>query len=431
MKHAKRKIKLDHLSKIEGHASLRVKIENGVVEECEVQVVEGARFFEAILRGRKFHEAASITSRICGLCSVSHTVAALEAVENAYGIKMSYNTMLLRELMHAGEFIQDHTLHTCFLALPDFLGFENAIEMAQAGREEIKRALRVKKVGNDIVEFVGGREVHPMTALVNGFSKPPGKKDLQQMKEMLEGIKEDAAEIARLMARLPYPKFERETEYMSVVGSSYLGDIIATCRGKECFPQKDFAKHLDEGMNPDSTAKYVVREHKEYMVGSLARFNINMEHLSRDSKKLIRESKINFPNHNPFYNNFAQAVETVHCIDKALVIIGELESIEADAFKDACIDAEDKRLRRGIGVIEAPRGTLYHDYTLSGDVIQSANIITPTAQNLKNIEEDVRAFLPTLLDKNKKEIVRNLENLVRAYDPCISCSAHFLTVKGI
>ncbi|MBI5158487.1 Ni/Fe hydrogenase subunit alpha [Candidatus Micrarchaeota archaeon] len=431
MKAGKRKITLEHLSKIEGHAKLRVKVENGVVEECEVQVVEGARFFEAILRGRKFHEAPSLTSRICGLCSVSHTIAALEAVENACNIKMNYTTMLLRELMHAGEFIQDHTLHTCFLALPDFLGFENAIEMAQANREETKKALHVKKIGNDMVEMIGGREVHPMTALVNGFSKLPSRKELQQMKEALEGAKEDAMAIAKVMAQLPYPEFERETQYVSVVGSSYLGDLIATCKGNECFPQKNFADYLDECMNPESTAKYVVRENKEFMVGSLARFNVNMQHLSKNAKKIVRESKIKFPNYNPFYNNFAQAVETVHCMDKARTIIGELEGMEMEKYEDVCIDAEDKRAKRGIGAIEAPRGTLYHDYTISGNAIQSANIITPTAQNLKNIEEDVKAFLPTLLEKDKKEIIRNLENLVRAYDPCISCSAHFLTVEGI
>ncbi len=416
-------IKLDHISKIEGHAQLIVKIDRGKIKKADIKVVEGARFFEAIVKGRKYDEVSVLTSRICGTCSPIHVVTALKAVENAFNIGVSEQTKLLRELMVLGSVIQNHICHVYFLTLPDYLGYESAIQMAAKYKEEVKRALRLKELGNHIVAVVGGREVHPMTPRIGGFSKLPERKELDKLLEKLKRLKEDAVKTVLFFKNLNYPRFLKQTRYFALKSDryDYLNGSIS-CVGGVFFPTKDYINHFKEYFDEGSTAKHVVVEGKSYMVGALARLNNNYENLSKDAKDLLKD--ILLPYYSPFMNIVAQTIEVVYCFDRCIEILENLELKEEELPK---IEVKESR---GIGVSEAPRGILFHDYTFDKNgLVVKANIITPTAQNLRNMEEDIKAFLPSILNNKKEKIILNLEKLIRAYDPCISCSAHFLEVK--
>ncbi|MFH1722944.1 MAG: Ni/Fe hydrogenase subunit alpha [Candidatus Altiarchaeota archaeon] len=419
-------IELDHITKVEGHAKLKVKVDGGVVTKCQLEVFEGARYFEGILQGRRYDEAPHLTSRICGVCSQAHLITALQAIENALGVDVSPQTRLLRELLLLGQMIQSHALHLYLLVLPDYMGFESAIAMAAKYPKHIQRALNIKKLGNDICTLIGAREVHSITAVPGGFSKIPSQKELDSLLERIKKQKGDIVKAAELFAEFKYPDYQRPTEYVALQKEDEYALMDGTINSTEglCISKERYLDYFQENIQEYSTAKFVVSEGKGYMVGSLARINLNQRMLSSDARKLIDKSKFDFPNYNPFLNNFAQAVEMVHFTDRAIDILENIRIRKEDPV--------DFKLRagRGVAATEVPRGTLYHDYELDdkGDVVH-ANIITPTTQNLKNCEDDIKGFLPTILKKSQKQVVSNIEMLIRAYDPCISCSTHFLDVE--
>lgn len=418
----KKTIKLDHITKIEGHAQLIVKIDKGKIKKADIKVVEGARFFEAIVKERRYDEVSVLTSRICGTCSPIHVVTALKAVEDAFDVKVSEQTKLLRELMVLGSVIQNHICHCYFLTLPDYLGYESAVQMASKYKEDVKRALRLKELGNEIVAIVGGREVHPMTPRIGGFSKLPEKEDLDYLLDKLKKLKEDAIKTVLLFKSLKYPSFLRETRYFALESDrfDYLNGSIS-CVGGLCVPTKGYEHHFKEYFT-GSAAKHVVVEGKSYMVGALARLNNNYKKLSKDARDLLKD--IDLPNNSPFMNIIAQTIEVVQCFDRCIEILESLELKEEELPKVNLKEA------RGVGVSEAPRGILFHDYTFDKNgLVTKANIITPTAQNLRSMEDDIKKFLPGILSNKKEKIILDLEKLIRAYDPCISCSAHFLEVK--
>jgi coenzyme F420-reducing hydrogenase alpha subunit len=420
------KLTLNHISKIYGHAKLAVKIEAGQVSYAKLEVFEGARYFEALLKGRYYFEVGEITSRICGTCSAAHMTNALYAIEKALGIEASEQTRLLRELLCVASIIQNQAMHSYFFALPDYLGYGSALAMADRHKEKIDRALKLKQLGNELVTAVGGREIHPITAEVGGFSKLPERQKLKALLKKLIELKKEATATAKLFSQLNYPEFERATEYIALRGETYAGagDII-TSRGTRFVPE-DYKNFLQTYTTPYSTSKFVVEKGKSYVVGPLARVNLNMEMLSEDAKAAIEESGIEFPNRNPFITNFARSTEMIHFFDRAAEIIRELK-IEKEPKKKIKL-----KPCSAVAALEAPRGVLFHEYELNKKgSISRANIITPTAQNLRNIEEDVKAFLPSILNKPKESIVLELEKLIRAYDPCISCSTHFLQVKWL
>jgi len=417
----RRIIKLDHITKIEGHANLNLKIEDGKVKKARIEIVEGARFFEAIIQGRKYDEVQHLTSRICGVCSPIHVITSTMAVENAFEVDITEQSKMLRELLVLGGVIQSHAMHLYFLALPDYKGYSSAIAMASKFKKEISNALEVKRLGNKIVEVVGGREVHPITCIPGGFSKTPDKERIAGLLPELKKARQMAAHTAEIFQNIKYPDFERETSYFALEGECKFTKGNMSCVGGKCIPTEDYASHFKEYIVPGSAAKFAVVEGKSYMVGALARLNLNHKNLSDNAKKAL---KFKFPSFSPFMNNVAQAIELVHCVDKCIEIIENLDLRNEEPVKVVPREA------RGIAVTEAPRGLLFHDYTLSKEgCIVSANIITPTAQNLRNIEDDIKAYLPGILNKNKDYIVTNVERLIRAYDPCISCSAHFLKVN--
>jgi len=298
-------IKLDHIAKIEGHANLNIKVDNGRVQKVELAVVEGSRFFEGIVKGRHFSEVHLLVQRICGICSVSHTIVALKAIENALGIKVSQQTELLRELMEIGAVLQSHSLHLYLLALPDYLGYKDAIEMASKYKNEVVRGLLIKKLGNDIDEVIGGRIMHPVAACVGGFAKLPRQEELERLQKQLEKARGDAMKTAELFAGLNYQRFKRNTEYVSLKHDDTYplvsGDIMFS-NGLE-IAQDDYLAHLKEDVMPYSFAKSSTFTGQSYYVGALARMNINYDLLSKSAQKCLEKFNIKIPSFNPYRQN--------------------------------------------------------------------------------------------------------------------------------
>ena len=414
-------INLNHITKIEGHANLFVEIKDDKVERCELSSIEGSRYFEGLLKGKHWFEAHEITSRICGICSCAHTVAAVTAIEHAFGIPTTKQTLELKKLLTLGERIRSHATHLYFLALPDYLGYESAIAMLPKYKKEVKLALKMMKLGNQIVKTVGGRDLHPVTVTPGGFLKIPKKEELLELAEELRDQKPSANKTAEIFLGLKQPELENDCEYFSLHDDVEYPMIDGPLMSSDArFLNYEYLDHFKEYHTEHSTANFVVKDDKSFMVGSLARINNNKDKLSKDAKKLAK----GFPSKNPFMNNVAQAIELVHSFDHAISICESLDPVE-----EKPVQPELKRAR-GVSAVEVPRGILFHDYTLDENgIIQHANIITPTAQNLKNMQDRIQDFIPGLLAlKEEEKINLEIEKLIRAYDPCFSCSTHFLKV---
>jgi coenzyme F420-reducing hydrogenase alpha subunit len=411
-------IELDHVAKIEGHAKLNLRIEKNELKNLELEIFEGARFFENILKGRKYDELPSITARICGVCSPSHTLASIRAIEDAFEIHPSRQTKLLRELLAIGGFIQSHVLHLYFLALPDYVGFGSALQMTGKYKQEIHRALKIKRAGNRIVTAIGGRDIHPLTAVVGGFSRVPSAEDLKSLRDELAGIQEDASKTVKLFSDLSFPDFQYESTYMALHGKDLIGEKISYLRdGKiEHYPH-DYEEYIKEFFQHDSTAEYVVVEGKGYIVGAQARMNVNSH--NSELRDLL---KVELPSHSPFSNIVFQSVEILSSVNRGEEILGELLDTP---IKEQSPKQVSPRSSTGIGVIEAPRGLLFHKYSFDGEGYCSyANVTTPTSQNLRMMEDCLKSFVSGHLDLTEEELTRGIEKLIRAFDPCISCSAH-------
>lgn len=420
-------IDIHHITRVEGHGRLVVDVKNKKIEKIEMQVTEGTRLFEAWLRNRRYDEVTHLACRVCAICSASHTVSSLKAVENAFSINVSEQTRKLRELAIMGEYIQNHVLHMYCLALPDYLGFESVISMAEKYPDEVKNVLKMKKLGNDIAEVAAGRAVHQISAVVNGFTKIPDRDEFEKLLKKIEELRPAAVKTVELFSGLDYPELERKTEYIALKNP----DDYAIYDGKIASSEgwnadvKEWEKITTEQIVEYSNAKQGIRNGHGYMTGPLARVNLNFEQLSGAVKDAAQDNGIRFPSHNPFLNNVARSLELLHCFDRTINII------ENNNFRKEKNEYKIKS-GEGYGANEAPRGTLYYHYGIDEKgIAASANILTPTAQNLKNIEEDVNAFLPKILEEPKEKIIHDLEMLVRAYDPCISCAAHFLTVEVV
>ncbi len=423
-------IRVNHVTRIEGHGNIVLNTRNGKIEELKLEIVESPRFFEMMLKDRKYDEAPHITSRICGICAVGHTTASLKAVEAAFDIVPSDQTILLRKIVLNAEIIQSHVLHYYFLVAPDFFGVGSVIPLAASHPDLVKRALRMKKTANDICEILVGRHVHPIAMVVNGFTKLPSMKELDKVRHLLEETIPDVEETTRLFQSLIMPDFKRKTEYFSLSGDDeyalYDGRLIST-EGKSLETNR-YKDVIIEHVVGHSTAKHVKSDQTSIMVGALARLNNNLEQLCPEAKAAADEFELKVPCYNPFMNNVAQIVETVHCIYESLRLLNSIAS------KGVREEKPEFKIRagKGVGAVEAPRGTLYHEYEIDDNgIIKEANCIIPTAQNLANIEKDMEAFVPDILDLPTEEIRLKLEMLVRAYYPCISCSTHVLEVTLI
>ncbi|HNY13238.1 MAG TPA: Ni/Fe hydrogenase subunit alpha [Candidatus Wallbacteria bacterium] len=424
-------LNLEHITRVEGHGNIVINVKDGKIEESRLHVVESPRFFEAMLRGRHYSEAAPITSRICGICSVGHTLASLRASEAALGITPSTQTTLLRKLLMHGETLESHVLHAYFLVAPDCFGKNSVIPLVGSHPDVVVRALRMKRLGHYIGEVLAGRKIHTISAVVNGFTRIPKISELKELREKLEKeFLPDVKETAKLMATLKLPNFTRKTEYVALSKPyeyAFIDGVIKSSDGDVTNVQ-NYKDKIKEYVVKHSAAKHVKGNKGPIFVGALSRFNINHELLSPFAKEVAAMLGLKAPCYNPYMNTIAQVVEVVHCTEDAIRIIDEL--------LEKGLHEEDRHVHtqagRGAGAVEVPRGTLYHEYEYDDNgYIVNANCIIPTGQNLANIDADMEELVPQILDKPKDEIALNLEMLVRAYDPCISCATHMLDVKFI
>ncbi len=429
---AKGTIKVDvhHITRVEGHGNIVVDVRNGELKKCELQIVETPRFFEAMLRGRPFSEASHLTSRICGICAVVHATTSLRATETALGVELSEQTTMLRKLNLHGEILDSHLLHIYMLVAPDLLGVGSIIPLAKSSPDVVLRALRMKKLAGDMCAVLCGRHTHPIAMTVGGFTHFPDIDELNQLRQRLEAMRTDVDATVELFQSLSLPAFERETEYVALRKEDeycYIdGEVVSSDGG--VWSLDKYRQVTNEYMVPHSTAKRARNQRPEYMVGALARFNINHDKLHPRAQAAATALNIKPTCINPYMISIAQVVEIVHCVEEAILLI--------DLLLDRGVTWEDpmpptRLTGEGVGSCEAPRGILFHHYRIEDGLVVSANCIIPTAQNLGNIEADMHALVPTILNKKKSDITITLEMLVRAYDPCISCSTHMLNVEFV
>ncbi len=421
------KITLNHITKIEGHARLDLQVEDGKLTMCELGSIEGSRHFQGLLKGHSWQDAPEITSRICGICSSAHGVASVMAMENLFGVIPSKQTVILRELQTIGERIRSHATHLYFLALPDYLGYESGLAMAKDYKDEVARAMRLIKLGNDILILVSGRIMHQVATTVGGFTHFPKQSELDEIKQRLIDAENDIMETAKLIASLKIPEFASETKFFSLTrqenyATSY-GDVKV---GDKIFPQSEYASVLEEYHTPYSNANFVVIEGKNYFVGALARVNNNYNQLSGKAKQFMQEIGFTLPNYNTFANNLAQAIELIHHQETAVKILEDFKVKNEDPIKF------EVKAGHGIAANEAPRGTLWHEYKVDDNgKITFANIVAPTTQFLLNMQTDIHKLVQQLLDADtdRDTIKKEVEKIIRACDPCFSCATHFLKLN--
>ncbi len=425
------KINVHDITRLEGHGNIVLDVQAGEIKELKLEITESPRFYEAFLLGRKWYEAAHITCRICGICSIGHTSASLQAMENALGVEISEQTLLLRKLAFAGETLQSHYLHAFYLVAPDLLGVPSVLPLVKTHPDVVKMALRLKRLANDICCTVAGRHIHPCAMKVKAFPKVPKAEDLLALKQRLLDSVPDLHSTVDLLKTLQLPAFEREMEFVALHHPDeyalYRGAVIrSTVNGDTPIP--DYKQQVREKVVPHSHAKHVSSATGPYMVGALARFNINYDQLRPESKEVAEALGLQPVCYNPYMNTIAQVVECVECT---------LDGVEfIDRLVDMGLHDEDMTVEvkagRGVGASDVPRGTLFHEYAVDDEgTIVDCNLIIPTGQNLNNIEHDMHALVPQIMDKTEEEIALHLEMLVRAYDPCISCATHLLKVEFV
>jgi sulfhydrogenase subunit alpha len=423
------KIDVHYVTRIEGHGNIILDAKDGKIEKLLWEIPESPRFFEAMLVGRHYDDVHHIASRICGICSIAHTTASIQATEAAFGVQPSEQTIMLRKLLFDSEMLESHVLHTLFLIAPDFLGVESVIPLAATHKDVVVLALRLKKLAYKLAEALVIRKTHPLSCVVGGFARLPDINELKAIKKELQAAIGDLDVVLGLFKALApkIPNFVRETEYIALQDHreyAWISGHIASS-DQPPVPLDHYLGVTNEYCVPTSTAKYAKNKRDAYMVGALARFNLNYKQLSPRAKKVAKELGLSAPNHNPYMISVAQLVETYHIVDDAINLIDQL----ADRGLKEEPDKVKPRAGRGVGAVEAPRGILFHEYTYNADgLITKANCIIPTNQNHANIQKDFEALVPKILDKPQEEISLLLQMLVRAYDPCVSCSTHALKV---
>ncbi len=424
------KMHVEHLTRVEGHGDIVLNAKNGAVEKVQWRVVEAPRLFEAFVRDKPYHQIAQITSRICGICSIGHTLASLKATEAAMGIQISEQSQKMRRLAIHGENLQSHILHVGYLVAPDLFGVGSVIPLIGTNPNEVKAIISLHKVANEFSDLICGRTTHPVNLVPGGIWKTPSELKLKQIRQKLVGMVPTCDAVAEVVLANAgaLPNFTRETEYIGLVAKDeyalYDGMIGSTDGGT--YNVSDYKRVVNEFIVPQSTAKYTKHKRESFMVGALARFNLNASQLRPHAKHWAGKFGLKPVNYNPFMNNVAQLVEFVHSLEDSVAII---DNLVEKGLKNEGRPKVQVRAGTGAGAVEVPRGILFHEYTYDRKgMCRKANCVIPTNQNHNNIQHDFEAFAPTLLGRPEKEIELNLEMLVRAYDPCISCSTHFLKV---
>jgi coenzyme F420-reducing hydrogenase alpha subunit len=423
-----RTIKVDYLARVEGEGALHLGIRDGIVEEVKLKIFEPPRFFEAFLQGRHFREAPDITARICGICPVAYQMSACHAMEKAAGIALPRPLRELRRLLYCGEWIESHALHIFMLHAPDFLGYESAIAMAKDHRDVVQMGLKLKKTGNDIGTFLGGREIHPVNVKVGGFYKTPRKGDFTQLAETLHWAADAAERTVQWVAQLPFPEFDQEYEYVSLSHPDEYpmneGRLISN-RGLD-IDVAAYEAHFEEEHVPYTNALHSIHKgHGAYFVGPMARYALNSARLTPRVRAAASSAGLGEICNNPFQSIIVRALEVLYACEEALRIITEYEEPDSPD-----IPVHIARECSGWGCTEAPRGILYHRYVIGEDgLITQAKIVPPTSQNQKQIEKDLWKIVPQSLHLTDAELQWRCEQAIRNYDPCISCATHFLKIQ--
>ncbi|MFP4028846.1 MAG: Ni/Fe hydrogenase subunit alpha [Candidatus Brocadiia bacterium] len=426
-------INVHHITRVEGHGNIEVSAKDGEIHKVEWQVPEAPRFFEAMVRGRSYEDIQTVVSRICGICSCTHSLAATKAIEDAMDIEISEQSEKLRLLLLHGEQIESHVLHVGYLVAPDLLGAKSVVPLTSSHPELVKTIIRLHKLGNDIMEVIGGRMTHPVALRPGGWGKLPTEDDLRYLKSAIEARVPDLKAVVEAVGELAsgIPDFDRPTEYIGLTDAGYYtfyhGDIGSTDTD-DTLPVQKFESVANEYVSPQSTAKWTKWHRESYAVGALARYNINADQLLPLAQEVAEQLGLEPGCCNPYMNNVAQVVECAQVAEHALQLIDELleTGIEPEAP-----DVTPKA-GWGVGCCEAPRGILFHSYEFDDDgVCVGSNITIPTNQNHGNIQKDFEALVPEIIDQDQEDVRLMMEMLVRAYDPCISCSTHYLDVEFV
>jgi sulfhydrogenase subunit alpha len=421
----KHHIVIEHLARIEGHGNIKIKIENGELKEASWDVVETPRFFEIMFKNKHFSSVGILAARICGICSISHCLASIRATENAFGVTISETAANLRMLAKQAENIQSHVLHVLYLALPDFLEEPSVIPLTQKNPELIDIARRLKNLANRICDTVAGRTTHPVSFQVGGVTSVPKKEVLVKFRDELIHSLKDLEIVKDVIKTLKIPNFIRETEFVSLKAEGDYpligGNLVSTDGVLK--QEHDYLSMTNEYVDKNNTTKWSKLSRESYAVGALARFNNNHKHINKDAKKIATELGLKAVCHNPFMNNVAQVIESIHSTKEAISLIEKL----VDNPLNGAYEPVSPKAGEGVGAVEAPRGILFHhyEYDKTGHIVK-ANCVVPTTQNNANIHLDIRDFVKQYIAEEISDQKLSLlcEMLVRSYDPCLSCAVH-------
>ncbi len=423
---SERRIRVPILTRVEGEGGLYVQLDGNEIKECQLNIYEPPRLFETLLIGRSFEDVADITARICGICPIAYQMTAVQALENAMGVKVSPEVERIRRLIYYGEWIESNVLHVHLLQAPDFFDCDSAIELAKRFPNEVKRGLQMKKFGNRLLEVFGGRAIHPINLAVGGFYRLPRFDEMASLLSEFEWGLQAAIETVRWLAALDFPEYDGQYDFVALKHD----DEYAIHRGKIAFGADrliaidQYEQHFGEEHVAHSTAlqSCQLNGRTTYFVGPLARLHWNRDLLSSSAKRIADE--IHWSDcHNPYRGIVGRSIEVVHAFEEALNI---LRSYDPKVPPRATFTV---RAGEGCSATEAPRGLIYHRYRVDdAGKVQFAKIVPPTSQNQAQIESDLRRLLPTILQRPDLEVGILCERLVRNYDPCISCSTHFLRV---
>ncbi len=420
-------IRIEGLSKIEGHADLEIKVRKGEVESAKLKVTENKRFYTQAIRGKASSGIFQVVSRICGTCSTAHATCCIEALENAFGVRPSTQALLLRNLHMNGLMVRDHALHLYLFSLPDVFGVDSALEFKGKHHRFLHDAFDVKAAGNLLCKVVGGRAVHPPFPAIGGFAKTPSQAELREAAGKLEKVRDRVLELIDVFQGCGFRLDSKDTAFVGLSADNYnftRGEIL-TSTGQR-IPENEYWNHLNRVIIPYSQATGFEFEGGCYFVGALARMNLSKESLNKRTRKDASKALKGFPSSNVFMNNLAQAIEILHSIDSSI------EIIESGDFKPEPPPNVKPRASTGVGVIEAPRGTLYYMLSVGADGnVKYGNLVIPTAQNQRHMEKSIKDLVPGILHKPRKDVEWEIEKLIRAYDPCMSCAAHFLRVRWV
>jgi coenzyme F420-reducing hydrogenase alpha subunit len=420
-----RSFRVEELSRVEGEGALDVLLDGDEIVDLKFKIFESPRFYEAFLRGRDHTEAPDITARICGICPVAYQTSSINAMEQILGIDVGERITVLRRLLYLAEWIESHALHIYLLHAPDFLGYPSGVAMAAEFPNEVRDALRLKKIGNDLMALIGGREVHPINPKVGGFHRAPLAAELASMTKELQWALEASLRTVALVSTFPFPDLDLEYEFVALTDPeeyAIIGGRIRSSEGIDASVDEFNDVFVEEHVEWSNALHARVRDRGAYHVGPMARFNLNRDQLHPIALEAARQIEPRVVN--PFRSIIVRAIEVVHACATSLDIIGRYERPTEPAV------TAPVRMGEGHGASEAPRGMLYHRYRIDDlGLITEAQIVPPTSQNQLRIEEDLRRLIPTIVELTDEEIRHRLEQAIRNYDPCISCATHFLDLR--